>query len=86
MYYFTVIQNDKNIPKIKFQNLSDYLVKLVSLLYWHSTAIAILNKSEEIVKNTIAASKYIPRRPRISINVQRAKNPTSSVPTKIFYP
>ena len=34
----------------------------------HSTAIAILNKSEEIVKNTTAASKYIPRRPRISIN------------------
>ena len=34
----------------------------------HSTAIAILNKSEEFVKNTTAASKYIPRRPRISIN------------------
>ena len=34
----------------------------------HSTAIAILKKSEAIVKNTTAASKYIPRRPRISIN------------------
>ena len=34
----------------------------------HSRAIAILNKSEEIVKNTTAASNYIPRRPRISIN------------------
>ena len=34
----------------------------------HSMAIAILNKSEEFVKNTTAASKYIPRRPRISIN------------------
>ena len=37
-------------------------------LIFHSTAISILNKSEEIVKNTTAASKYIPRRPKISIN------------------
>ena len=34
----------------------------------HSMAIAILKKSEAIVKNTTAVSKYIPRRPRISIN------------------
>ena len=34
----------------------------------HSTVIAILKKSEAIVKNTTAASKYILRRPRISIN------------------
>ena len=31
-------------------------------------ATANLNKSEEFVTNTTAASKYIPRRPRISIN------------------
>ena len=31
-------------------------------------AIAILNKNEEIVKNTTTVSKYIPRRSRISIN------------------
>ena len=34
----------------------------------HSIAIANLNKSEDFVTNTTAASKYIPRRPRISIN------------------
>ena len=34
----------------------------------HSMAIAILNKSEDIVKNTTAASKCIPWTPRISIN------------------
>ena len=34
----------------------------------HSMAITILKKSKEIMKNTTAASKYIPRRPRISIN------------------
>ena len=34
----------------------------------HSMATANLNKSEEFVTNTTAASKYIPRRPRISIN------------------
>ena len=31
-------------------------------------AIANLNKSEDFVTNTTAASKYIPRRPRISID------------------
>ena len=35
----------------------------------HSMATANLNKSEEFVTNTTAASKYIPRRPRISINL-----------------
>ena len=34
----------------------------------HSMASANLNKSEEFVTNTTATSKYIPRRPRISIN------------------
>ena len=34
----------------------------------HSMATANLNKSEEFVTNTTAALKYIPRRPRISIN------------------
>ena len=32
-------------------------------------ARANLNKSEELVTNTIAASKYIPKRPRICINL-----------------
>ena len=31
----------------------------------HSMASANLNKSEDLVTNTIAASKYIPRRPRL---------------------
>ena len=31
-------------------------------------ATANLKKSEDFVINTITASKYIPRRPRISIN------------------
>ena len=34
----------------------------------HSMATANLKKSEDFVTNTTAASKYIPRRPRISIN------------------
>jgi hypothetical protein len=34
----------------------------------HSMVIANLKTSEEFVTNTTAASKYIPRRPRISIN------------------
>ena len=34
----------------------------------HSMAIANLNKSEDFVTNTTAASKYIHRRPRISMN------------------
>ena len=34
----------------------------------HSIATANLNKSEDFVTNNTAASKYIPRRPRISIN------------------
>ena len=47
--------------------VSQWLLKYQKRL-WHSMAIAILNKSEEIVKNTTTASKYIPRRLRISIN------------------
>ena len=35
----------------------------------HSMATANLNKNEDLVTNTTAASKYIPRRPRISINL-----------------
>ena len=35
---------------------------------YHSMATANLKKSEDFVTNTIAASKYIPRRPRIKIN------------------
>ena len=34
----------------------------------HSMATANLKKSEDLVTNTTAASKYIPRRPKISIN------------------
>ena len=34
----------------------------------HSMATAILKKSKDLVTNTTAASKYIPRRPRISIH------------------
>ena len=34
----------------------------------HSMAIANLNKSKRVLTNTTAASKYIPRRTRISIN------------------
>ena len=34
----------------------------------YSMATANLNKSEDFVTNTTAASKYIPRKPRISIN------------------
>ena len=36
--------------------------------YFHSMATANLKKSEEFVTNNTAASKYIPRRPKISIN------------------
>ena len=39
-----------------------------SLFFRHSMARANLNKSVWLVTNTTAASKYIPRRPRISIN------------------
>ena len=35
---------------------------------FNSMATVNLNKSEDFVTNTTAASKYIPRRPRISIN------------------
>jgi hypothetical protein len=35
----------------------------------HSMARANLNKGEELVTNTTAASKYIPKRPRICINL-----------------
>ena len=35
---------------------------------WHSMATGNLDKSEDFVTNTTDASKYIPKRPRISIN------------------
>ena len=38
------------------------------LIILHSMATVNLKKSEEFVTNTTAASKYMPRRPRISIN------------------
>ena len=38
------------------------------MLVNHSMARTNLNKSEELVTNTTTASKYIPMRPRISIN------------------
>ena len=34
----------------------------------HSMATANLNKSEELMTDITTASKYIPKRPRISIN------------------
>ena len=37
-------------------------------LLLHSMATANLNKSRKVMNSTTAASKYIPRRPRISIN------------------
>ena len=47
----------------------------------HGMAIANLNKSEELVTNTTAASKYMPKRPRICIN----GNPLfQTSPDKIF--
>ena len=39
-----------------------------NFLWNHSMATANLKKSEEFMTNATAASKYIPRRPRISIN------------------
>ena len=35
----------------------------------HSMAIANLNESGELVTNTTVASEYIPKRPRICINL-----------------
>ena len=43
-------------------------IELLSNMIHHSMATANLNKSEDFVTNNTAASKYIPRRPRISIN------------------
>ena len=40
----------------------------MSSLLIHSMATANLNKSKELVTNTTAASKYIPKSPRICIN------------------
>ena len=43
------------------------VVKIIVLLQVHSMATANLKKSEELVTNTTAASKYIPQSPRICI-------------------
>ena len=44
------------------------LKNITTALEYHSMATVNLKKSEEFVTNTTAASKYIPRRPRISIS------------------
>ena len=44
------------------------VTSVVELELNHSMARANLNKSEWLVTNTTAASKYIPNRPRICIN------------------
>ena len=50
------------------QEVLSYYVTRYILHLWHSMARANLNKSEWLVTNTTAASKYIPKRPRICIN------------------
>ena len=62
------------IPLIKIQARKIchwiFLNKLLfveTILYLHSMAIANLNKSEELVTNSTAASKCIPKKPRICI-------------------
>ena len=54
-----------NIWSYEWSSCTKSSFALVSL---HSMATANLNKSVWLVTNTTAASKYIPRRPRISIN------------------
>ena len=60
-------------PKLRGKSLIFYwcfdLHVFFSKTYnYHSMARANLNKSKKVLTNTTAASKYIPRRPRISIN------------------
>ena len=49
-------------------NMCRYLIWSVKLLNPHSMARTNLNKSEWLVTNTWATSKYIPKRPRICID------------------
>ena len=52
-----------------YQHFSNFFFKQ-NFIIWqgHSMATANLKKSEDFMTNTTAASKYIPRRPRICIN------------------
>ena len=51
------------------ENLNDMGISQIRIKWglYHSMATANMNKSEELVTNTTAASKYIPKRPRICI-------------------
>ena len=60
-----------NIVVQKAMTLS-ILVSVKFCIAEHSMAIANLNKNEDFVTNAPPASKYIPRRSKISINL----NPT----------
>ena len=53
---------------LQYIKVANYYVIIV-LLSIHSMARANLNKSVWLVTNTTTASKYIPRRTRISINI-----------------
>jgi hypothetical protein len=59
-----------------FDGVVVFVMKFLSLfrmapaiLSYHSMASANLNKTENLVTNTTTASKYIPERPRIWINL-----------------
>ena len=69
------IENRNATLKIKYplgELLQNYIVGRIKFkpsradVLSHSMATANLKKSEDFVTNTTAASKYIPRRPRIS--------------------
>ena len=55
-----------NVTKIQWPGFWNFIQKIKG--HFHSMATANLNKSEDFVTNTTAVSKYIPVRPRISIN------------------
>ena len=66
---FSEAVNKINLVKLRPQQ--EHFLSLEALainLVKHSMATANLKKSEEFVTNTTAALKYIPRRPKISIN------------------
>ena len=70
---------------IYFQYL-DIIINYCKIV--HSMARANLNKSEKFLTNTTAASKYIPRRPRICINWNppfQTKNYLVKVPLKVLW-
>ena len=77
----TLVPNVGGAPKttlqefiFKMKQVMLYKTLYISTLFcilkatFYSMATVNLNKSEDFVTNTTAASKYIPRRPRISIN------------------